>query len=333
MITWNRRLWRVALRLQAAYDAARDQARRVFLPEVQWDDARRQLGRLSTAETRGWHAAARRERETAADELEGVSRYLQELADALRDRRPREAPTLRTLYEELLALADQFDQVEVEDGTIGVTTAPIVLDGIALGRFSIRLNVDRIGADGPYRVIAREPNPAASSSETTHPHVNAEKLCPGEGRQPIAAALAEGRLFDFFLLVNQILKNYAPGSAFVDLDRWYGRPCHDCDCQVDEDDACTCYDCEETICNDCLQSCGGCGDGYCSGCIQRCERCEEFSCNGCLKACTHCHRDICASCREDGFCETCREELEEQADEEASDETGAEPTPAAEPAV
>jgi hypothetical protein len=240
---------------------------------------------------------------------------------------------LRTLFAELTALADQFDQVEIEDGAVGVTTEPIVLDGIELGRFAIRLDVDRVGADCPYRVVAREPNPAASSSETTHPHVNAEKLCPGEGRVPIAAALKEGRLYDFFLLVNQILQTYSPGNAFVELDRWHGRPCHDCDCQVDEDDACTCYDCEETVCGDCLQACGGCGDGYCSGCIQRCERCAEFSCGGCLKVCTHCRRDVCESCREDGLCETCREELEEQIDEETSPDAETEPTTAAEPAV
>lgn len=333
MSTWNRCLWRVARRLEAAYRAARNQTRGYFLPETSWNDARCLLERLAVAEARGWQAAARYEREAAADELDGLSQRLRELAHSLRNERPRAVPALRTLYEELLAVAEQFDDLQIEDGLLGVTTGPIVLEDVALGRFAIRLEVDRIGGDAPYHVVALEPNPAASSSETTHPHVHAEKLCPGEGRQPIIAALAEGRLFDFFLLVNQILKNYAPGSAYVDLDRWYGVPCHDCDCQINEEDGCTCGDCEATVCGDCLQSCGGCGDGYCSGCIQRCERCEEHACGGCLKPCVRCRRDVCEACREDGLCETCREELEEEHNEE-TDETPVEPSgAAAEPAV
>ena len=58
-------------------------------------------------------------------------------------------------------------------------------------------------------MIALDPSPAASNSETTHPHVQTNQLCEGDGRSAIRHAMREGRLLDFFVLVRQILQTYA----------------------------------------------------------------------------------------------------------------------------
>lgn len=316
MSTWDRRLGRIAVRVQAAYVATGADSRLYLLPNCSWSDAEASLRRWKTARGRNWTRAAERERVTLLTELESIERQLRHMTVDLKNEREPAVPSLRLLHEELAATEAEFGDLVWEEGEIGVTTDPITLDDIELGPFQIRLQLNRFGTDAPYRVRALEPNPAASCIETTHPHVSGERLCAGEGRGAITAALAEGRLFDFFTIVNRILHTYAVGSAYVELDQWDGVSCHDCDSSIDPEDACTCNRCEERICGDCLCSCNGCGDGYCSGCIDRCYRCEEPTCDGCLAPCKHCRRNVCESCRDDGICETCREELEEEANED-----------------
>lgn len=287
---------------------------------MSWYDAQSSLRRLTLARSRGWSAAAEDQREKVVDALEYLRQQIDNLVSVCRIEQKPQLPSLHLLYDELTAAEGEFDSLKVEGSTISVTTEPITLEDIELGPFEIQLHLDRLDQDPPYTVTAMEPNPAASCSETTHPHVHCNRLCPGEGRAAISAALKDGRLFDFFVLVDRILHTYGEDSAYVALDRWFGVPCHDCDCTLNEDESCTCYHCEENVCCDCVVRCAGCGDGYCSGCIDRCQRCEEHSCSNCLQPCKSCRRRICAACREDDLCETCREELEDQDVEEEADE-------------
>lgn len=331
MSAWNRRLGRAAGSLQAAYDRVRKPPPPLWLPATSWSDAQAHLRRVQLAEQRNWRAAAGRERAALASELEYLARQITTLVNACHAKPSGGVPSLRLLYEELMGTEAEFGAVEFTESMISVTTESIVLEDVALGPFQIRLHLDRMDMETPYTVVALEPNPAASCSDTTHPHVNGERLCPGEGRSAINAALAEGRLFDFFTIVDRILHHYTQGSAFVELDRWYGVPCHDCDCSVNEEDASSCYGCTEQLCDDCRIPCGGCSESCCSGCIDRCARCEEYSCSGCLVRCRSCRRDVCDGCREDDLCETCREELEEEYAEEA--ETAETPDKSAESTI
>lgn len=318
------RLLRAACRVHTAYAAIRSDRQEFDLPTNAWEEVVAVFRCWREACYRNWTAAAMRQRETLARELEHLGNQVRSRLAACHDVERRAVPTLRLLFEELTTAAAEFENWQLSASEISVTTEPIRLDEIELGPFQIRLHLDRLGNDMPYSVTALEPNPAASCSDTTHPHVSGERLCPGEGRAAINAALADGRLFDFFTIVDRILHTYAVGSAYVELDRWYGVSCHDCDSTINEEDSCTCTHCDEKVCGDCLISCGGCGDGYCSGCIERCARCEEYSCSGCLVRCDRCRRHVCESCREDELCETCREELEEAKDETESEEEASE---------
>ena len=325
MLELNRRLIRAACRLQSAYAAAAPDRSRVDLPHTAWDDVQAAYRAWSIACDRDWRAIAELKREALVREFEHLGSQLRSRVAMLVNERPPQIPQLRLLYEELVAADGEFDGVQFEEGELSVMTEPISLDDIELGRFQIRLHLKRLGNDAPYSVTALDPNPAASCSETTHPHVSGGRLCPGEGRSAIAAALVEGRVFDFFTIVDRILHTYAVGSAYVELDQWDGVSCHDCDSSIEEEDACTCNRCEERICGDCLCCCNGCGDGFCSGCLDRCYRCEEATCNHCLVRCEDCRHCVCPSCREDDLCETCREQREEQADEDESATTETEP--------
>ena len=330
MSTWNPKLWRTALRLHSAYTAVDRSRPHFYLPEDDWQELRRLDQRLKVAELRRWTTASARTRAALILDLERLGYRLRDLIGGLRAAERTSRPSARMLYEELQAAVREFNGLEIDDATLGVTTDSIVLEDIRLGPFSILLDTDRLTGDSPYTIVALEPNPAVSSSETTHPHVNGERLCPGEGRGAINAALAEGRLFDFFTIVDRILHTYAEGSAYVELNRWHGVPCHDCDCTVDEDDACSCRGCDESLCGECLLACESCGDGYCSGCSERCAECDGRYCSRCLKTCLRCRREVCESCLDERVCTACLEELEHEEEpvEEAVATSAAPPEPA-----
>jgi hypothetical protein len=319
MAIWDRQLWRFAVRLEEAYRANEARPSHQPLPETCWQDARQQLQRLAIAESCGWRHAANCERQSVVTELEHIGHSLRELATALGNTRQRAAPTIRMLYEELVAISGDFEDLKTDDNALSVTTEPLELEGIQLGRFMIRLELDELGSTTPYAVVALDPNPAASSSDTTHPHVSDDTLCAGEGRRPIAAAIEEGRLHDFFTIVDRILHTYAAGAAYVELDRWHGVPCHDCDGVADEEETYTCHSCEETLCGECLVCCGCCCSGFCSSCIQHCQQCEERCCDGCLTRCPRCRREMCRSCLADELCTDCSEELKDEAEETSNE--------------
>jgi hypothetical protein len=184
-----------------------------------------------------------------------------------------------------------------------------VLEDVHLGNFEIRLDWGDLGRHQPYRVVALDPHPAARREDVTHPHVQEGSLCEGEGSLAIRAALAECRLHDFFLLVSQLLHTYGRGSAYVELDNWFGVPCDDCGDSLDEDERYYCHRCEATLCGNCSVSCQGCDDSYCSGCISTCAACDSDYCTACLDTCPVCKKRFCENCLEEGgLCRSCHEE-------------------------
>ena len=123
--------------------------------------------------------------------------------------------SVSAIYLDLRALESEFEEVEIDLKTheLVVTTDAIELDGVLLGEFQIRLTWTDIGdSSPPYRVVALDPHPSARRDDVTHPHVQDEQLCEGEGRTAIAAALADSRFHDFFLLVNRLLHTYGRGT-------------------------------------------------------------------------------------------------------------------------
>jgi hypothetical protein len=178
-----------------------------------------------------------------------------------------------------------------------------------------------LGETQPYRVVALDPKPSAKRDDVTHPHVQDEQLCEGEGRAAVQAALAEGRFHDFFLLVSQTLQTYARGSAFVELDDWNGIPCDQCGSLVDDDSRYSCDRCGDTLCGDCSFTCQGCENSFCSNCVAPCSACGHDFCSSCLETCSECHKQFCENCCEDGLCEACREkQCENQSNEENEDD-------------
>jgi len=210
----------------------------IAMPDRPWTNARRLFGQIERAHQHGWDGAARQLTLDFGHEIACCRDRLTELEHRLHSRSTQSClPAVGEVYREIMALYDEFADVEMDldSHEIVVTTDRIVLEGIDLGPFAVRLNWDQLGRSHPYRVVALDPHPAAANDEVTHPHVQGEHLCEGEGRASIQAALAEGRLLDFFLVVHRLLQTYARGSAYVELTAWEGVACDDCGASTYED--------------------------------------------------------------------------------------------------
>jgi hypothetical protein len=221
---------------------------------------------------------------------------------------PRRPATTREIYDDLAALETEFCRVTIDLNAreLAVSTEPICLAGLPLGSFEIVLVWSRLAArSGAYSIAAVDARPSDADADVVHPHVRDGSLCEGDARPAILAALADGRILDFFTIVARTLATYNEHSAFVAVERWHGLSCSDCGASVDDDDASCCERCGQELCDGCVGSCQDCGQTACSECLARCVICSDGCCSGCLQACQRCRRRCCGRCLTDEICTTC----------------------------
>ena len=319
MTATNKLAMRAAVLIREQQIGRQSQHAAISLPEYSWTHIQRLRRQIVLARQHGWQGAVKRLSEDMVRALEDCRRDLDNAVRALQYS-PSQYPvsSASNIYADLLALEKEFDEVEIDldEQEISATTDSIVLEGIELGAFRICLDWHRLDSSSAYRVVACDPNPAARSEGVTHPHVQDETLCEGDGRSAIRAALTHCRIYDFFLLVSQVLHTYARGSAYVELDdHWNGITCEDCGAVMSPDDSFCCQRCGSELCNDCRQVCTACEESHCSGCLSTCPECEMDFCRGCMEACPGCNRKICGRCVEDGLCPNCQEEQSQEEEE------------------
>jgi len=274
------------------YDRHSELAKQLATLVNHLDQLSKESRKMSIALQRTWLAAADRCRVCVGNRLGELS-YSISKVQKLTAAPQKKTTTISVIVGELRQLQDEFGDVEFDksENTISVVTESITLEGITLGPFKIQLELnklDQLYSNSPYRVIALDPNPAATDSSITHPHVNAEKLCEGEGSAAIRAAIEEGRICDFFTLVRSILNTYGADSPYVPLDDWNGTSCYDCGYIVSSEDRYFCYRCEHDYCLDCSSYCNKCEETICLGCGGQCSGCEEFLCLNCVSKCQEC---------------------------------------------
>ena len=290
-------------------------------PRYTWQELEKLHRQIRHAERHGWHAARRRFLESlqfCAQRLEG---HLERLLVEVRQEAAQSAPqSTAEIYRDIQTLKQDFPEVVVtpQEHELVVVTEEIVLEGVNLGPFEIRL--DYVQRDLGYRVVALQPYPATGREDVTHPHVQDDNLCEGEGRAAIRAALEACRLGDFFQVVTQILSSYARGRAYVELADWDGATCSDCGATISSRNAYTCEHCSATLCEDCYTGCPQCNLLCCSECLQPCDGCQESHCRSCLEVCPDCGKQLCPSCRDAGHFENCENRHDQQASQEAAGE-------------
>ena len=262
----------------------------------------------------GWFSVAGRCCSRTGRLLTEISRSISQV-QKLTEGPQKETPKLSMLVEELEAVQDEFGNIGYDKGTntISVVTDPITLEYVALGAFSIQLELDKfreMHKDRPYHVVALNPNPAASDDSVTHPHISGERVCEGDGAAAIRACLEQGRLSDFFTMVRSILTTYNQDSTYVALESWDGTPCYDCGYSMSSDGVYYCYSCEHDFCDECSTYCRQCDQTACICCCALCSYCDEYACTNCISECSECEEVYCHSCLEDSLCPTCKEEKE-----------------------
>jgi hypothetical protein len=245
------------------------------------------------------------------------------------DRRHKEVPSLGTILAELKAIQEEFDDVAFnpDEGALSAITEPITLEDTYLGPFRIALYMDKLQEmynKIPYYVIAVEPHPSAKDEAITYPHVSNEVLCEGDGAAAIRAALEDGRLCDFFVMVRGILNTYNPDSPYISLADWDGVACFDCGYIMDDESVYYCSHCDNAVCDQCSRVCTDCGEVVCAECSSHCEICDRSLCPKCAKTkCSECESICCESCISDGLCPDCQKAKEQEDEEqtETMDET------------
>ena len=335
----RRSLLRLALAIQQSLAEAATHPGDHSLPERDWNRCQEILRRMQLARDRGWHAAAAEVRAELAFVLNLLRTDLDLLIQSLEAPARRESPASpRDVYSDLLVLEEEFDEVDWDlcNKILSVTTEPVVMEGVYLGPFEVSLEWQQLGDAHPYRVIARDPHPAASNEEVTHPHVEGERLCEGEAHVPIRTALRAGRLLDFFLIVQRTLLTYNSSSPYVALEKWEGANCRECGQTTDDEHLFYCQRCNDPVCDACYASCADCNEAFCYDCVAACGRCGSDFCENCRQTCPDCREPFCFECFPEGKerCSACHEKRQptEEPDETQAAEPVEQPGPHAGPA-
>ena len=324
----NKAHLRLAAAIHSEHIAHRQIEAFIELPVSSWDCCARLVRQSRRAQLRGWNLA----RATLLTELRRTLPSVQHELATIYQRLPnpiatQHYPPIRDVHRDIVTLEEEFEELNYEMAArwLSVTTESIELEGVYLGPFEIQLRWGSTHLPPNYRVIAKDPHPAQSRDNVTHPHVMDELLCEGEGRQAIRQAMQQGRLFDFFTLIASVLRSYNAESPYVELALWQGSVCADCGAVVDEEESYSCQKCGMTVCGNCESLCGGCEESYCSDCITSCARCESSFCHRCLKPCDNCQERVCADCLDEHErCPNCHEDESNEADDIGDESAAAE---------
>ena len=230
------------------------------------------------------------------------------------------------LFRDLLAINEQFPKVDFDAkaNRLSVTTKDIALEDFGFGAFNIVVHLDSLTTSlsrrAYYEVIALDANRPSSNDDVTHPHVQDDRLCEGDAQPTIKLALQQGRLLDFFQIVEQVLGTYNASSAYVTLHEWEGATCNHCGYSADSDESRECGGCEAFICDSCIYRCRDCEYAFCGNCEHACGGCLESICKSCVSTCSDCDERFCSDClTEDERCTDCEKKKKEEADKRTAE--------------
>ena len=274
---------------------------------------------LEVASSRDWREAQRLSVGDCQNAIRLTEKLLEEMRQALTESARKADVKPKDVFLDLKVIQEEFDelQYDAKNKQLSVVSKSIQLDETLLGRFRIELQLDSLSGSsvGFYEVFAIEPNAADTNESVTHPHVEANRLCEGDAQPTIRLALQQGRLFDFFQIVQQVLGTYNPSSAYVQLSDWTGVQCRDCGFASSLDDSRDCSDCGSGICCECVRECDTCSNQLCGDCHDTCDDCCEVICKNCTETCENCKEIFCNDCMtENERCKSCEEKSKEEAD-------------------
>lgn len=234
----------------------------------------------------------------------------------------RNYPTQLNLIEDLKAVKEEFGNLlyDQEESCMVVFSKDITFDDVNLGSFELRIPINLIGSS--TTVVARTPNYPVVDEETTHPHIQNNEMCLGNGRNQFYDAIQQGRVLDAFTTLNSILITYNLNSAYVEIENWNINSedyteCNDCGDSTHVEETNTCEDCESCYCNHCIHGCDVCDGMKCEYCMNnKCSICKDKRlCKDCTHECQICDAIFCEECMsnstEEQTCANCQKDLDE----------------------
>lgn len=130
-----------------------------------------------------------------------------------------------------------------------------------------------------------------------HPHVSIDGyLCEGDGVLAIRTAIEGGHLVDMLDLVQAVLNEYEPDSAYWEIGE-EREECHNCGASSTVEDMYSCNGCSNRLCGECGACCSCCEALLCDNCYTSCE-CETTMCAECATSCDSCGDILCTGCSE-----------------------------------
>jgi len=324
-----KKVWRMASLIEKQLSSLGSETI-IALPEASWLSCLRLIRMRQQAQERGWFRAASKLERVLTSEVILLTQQLVTLQQELESATTvKSVPAIRTIYEDLLALEEEFGDfsIDLKNKTISVVTESIMLEGVYLGAFEIRLELADLNSDSPfhYQVFAQDPQPPITDDAVTHPHVQSDNVCEGDARVPIKRSLEQGRLLDFFLLVSRLLRTYNSESPYVALSDWHNAECSECADVVTTEEQTHCTNCENRLCRECSNRCVDCDSSYCHDCVTRCEICRDDCCESCLKECALCCSSCCSNCLDnEERCPICETQEDEETCEPDQDITSTE---------
>ncbi|KKN65993.1 hypothetical protein LCGC14_0475850 [marine sediment metagenome] len=232
--------------------------------------------------------------------------------------------TVRSIYEDLVSLADEFGVMQVRKDHSGIIvilrTDNIVFEEIELGRFDICIAAHSglVGVVGLHYCIEEcEGNWSGGDSDdgVCHPHVSDGQLCEGNAKVAIQTAIRNMDIFNLAILVKVVMETYYPSGAYIKMDEW-GEGGESCSCaacgdRVPNGESYYCEHCSENYCGNCAFCCEICSNSTCYGIGVICEQCGTTVCKHCIKECAEvgCMEEMCTTCVGDhfveGYCPDC----------------------------
>ena len=300
-------------------------------PGVNFDELVDRLNLLrrqqAMAVNRGWKAAELQINEDRRRQLVQIRENADVELSLVRKTEPFKVNESE-LFRDLLAINEDFAMVDFDAkaNRLSVTTKDISLEDFGFGAFNIVLHLDSLTTSSSrkayYEVIALDANRPSSNDDVTHPHIQDDRLCEGDAQPTIKLALQQGRLLDFFQIVEQVLGTYNASSAYVTLREWEGSTCNHCGYSADADESRECGGCEAFICDSCIYQCRDCEEAFCGNCEHACGGCLESFCKSCVSTCSDCDERFCSDClTEDERCTDCETKKKEEADKGAAETT------------
>lgn len=198
---------------------------------------------------------------------------------------------------------------EIEGSVVKCKIKNVIIEDVELGDYECVLDfndvISNISDRTRINYLGEKCN--VLDPDVTHPNIRHNFLCRGSSDKILIQHALQGNIFEYVLLVNNIVHTYGVGSPYSFIRAWKAEGgCTDCGEALGAGEAISCDECQNLSCTSCSVFCN-CGEDLCHECAVSCESCQSHMCFRCSYSCNNCYSDYCSDCLH--WCESCQSHL------------------------